>query len=88
MRILVTGGAGFIGQHLIRSLAKDQAHEVVILDNFVRGRIESFAENSGRVRVVRGDVRDRICVQKSDPRNGCRHTPRGAIECPWGDSKS
>ena len=36
MRILVTGGAGFIGSHLIDRLLKEQ-HEVICLDNFYTG---------------------------------------------------
>lgn len=36
-RILVTGGAGFVGSHLVDSLMKD-GHEVIALDNFFTGR--------------------------------------------------
>ena len=37
MRILVTGGAGFIGSHLIDRLMND-GHEVICLDNFYTGK--------------------------------------------------
>ena len=37
MRVLVTGGAGFIGSHLCDRLLKD-GHEVICLDNFFTGR--------------------------------------------------
>lgn len=37
-RILITGGAGFIGVHLAAELAKDPANTIVLADNFVRGR--------------------------------------------------
>ncbi|MCE1166154.1 MAG: UDP-glucose 4-epimerase GalE [Bacteroidetes bacterium] len=44
MRVLVTGGAGYIGSHTVRRLMK-KGHEVVILDNLSRGHIESVSEN-------------------------------------------
>jgi UDP-glucose 4-epimerase len=63
-RVLITGGAGLVGSH-IADLAVREAKEVVIFDNFVRGRREnlSAALASGRVTVVEGDIRDRkpIC---------------------------
>jgi UDP-glucose 4-epimerase len=59
-RILVTGGAGTIGSTLVDQLVEKDAAEVVVLDNFVRGRRANLAaaEESGRVTVVEGDVRD------------------------------
>ena len=59
-RILVTGGAGTIGSTLVDQLVEKDATEVVVLDNFVRGRRANLAaaEESGRVTVVDGDVRD------------------------------
>lgn len=41
-RILITGGAGFIGSHLVDRLMQD-GHEVIVMDNFVSGRIENIA---------------------------------------------
>jgi UDP-glucose 4-epimerase len=63
-RFLVTGGAGLIGSHIIEMLVKDEAGEVVVLDNFVRGRRENLREvlGSGLVTIVDGDVRDRALV--------------------------
>ncbi len=58
-RILVTGGAGFIGSHLAEKLLAD-GHEVVVLDNFLTGKranLTSF-EDSGRFRLIEGDIRD------------------------------
>jgi UDP-glucose 4-epimerase len=59
-RGLITGGAGLIGSH-IADLAVQEAKEVIVLDNFVRGRRENLAGAmaSGRVTVVEGDIRDR-----------------------------
>ena len=64
-RYLVTGGAGTIGSTIVDQLVAADAGEVVVLDNFVRGRPEnlSSARESGRVRVVDGDIRDRDLVR-------------------------
>lgn len=54
MKILVTGGAGFIGSHVARQFL-DAGHEVVVLDNLSSGRRENVPEGA-RLRV--GDIRD------------------------------
>ena len=41
MKYIVTGGAGFIGSHIVEELARQQ-HEVVILDNFFSGKMENI----------------------------------------------
>lgn len=63
-RCLVTGGAGTIGSTIVDQLVGADAGEVVVLDNFVRGREENLAGvlDSGKVRVVAGDIRDRGLV--------------------------
>jgi UDP-glucose 4-epimerase len=60
-RVLVTGGAGFIGSHIVDLLAEEGCSEIVALDNMVRGRRENLeqAMASGHVRLVNGDIRDR-----------------------------
>jgi UDP-glucose 4-epimerase len=65
-RFLVTGGAGLIGSHIVELLVKADAGEVIVLDNFVRGRQENLREafGSGSVTVVEGDVRDRALVSE------------------------
>ncbi len=68
MRVLVTGGAGFIGSHIAQRLLGD-GHEVVILDNFSTGRRENIAAISApavadRLRVVEGDVRNAKIVEE------------------------
>jgi UDP-glucose 4-epimerase len=62
-RILITGGAGLIGSH-IADLVAAEAAEVVVLDNFVRGRRENLeqAARAGRVTIVEGDLLDRHLV--------------------------
>jgi nucleoside-diphosphate-sugar epimerase len=64
-RFLVTGGAGTIGSTIVDQLVAARAGEIVVLDNLVRGRIEnlSLACESGRVRLVEGDIRDRDLVR-------------------------
>ncbi len=58
-KVLITGGAGFIGSHLARRLA-DEDCDVVLLDNLQRGRIEYVSDlvSQGKARFIRGDVRD------------------------------
>ena len=59
MRVLVTGGAGFLGSHLCERLI-DQGHEVICLDNFFTGRksnIQHLAANP-RFEIVRHDIID------------------------------
>lgn len=64
-KVLVTGGAGAIGSNLTDELVIAGAEEIVVLDNFVRGRHESlrWAEANGNVVVVDGDIRDRELVR-------------------------
>ena len=59
MRIVVTGGAGFIGSHLVELLVS-KGHEVTIVDNFSTGRMEYIESvvGSPSVRLIRGDLRD------------------------------
>jgi UDP-glucose 4-epimerase len=65
-RFLVTGGAGFIGSHIVDDLLESGAAEVRVLDNFVRGSLSNLdaARASGRVSVIRGDVRDASLVDE------------------------
>lgn len=59
-RVLVTGGAGLVGSHIADALVRAGASEIVVLDDFSRGRRENLREAtaSGRLRIIEGDVRD------------------------------
>lgn len=57
MKVLVTGGAGFIGSHLTERLVRE-GHQVRVLDNLSTGKRENLASVAGDVELVVGDVRD------------------------------
>ncbi|HSZ05701.1 MAG TPA: NAD-dependent epimerase/dehydratase family protein [Solirubrobacteraceae bacterium] len=63
-RALITGGAGAVGSNIADQLVRAGAREIVVLDNFVRGRRENlaWALANGPVRLVEGDIRDRELV--------------------------
>ncbi len=65
MKILVTGGAGFIGSALVRHLIARTEHDVLVLDNLTyAGNLASLAAVDGhaRYRFARADIRDRSAV--------------------------
>jgi UDP-glucose 4-epimerase len=66
-RALVTGGAGLIGSHIADRLVAEGFQEIVILDNFTRGRRANLdsAVRSGRVTIVDGDIRDADLVRRA-----------------------
>lgn len=69
MKILVTGGAGFIGSHTVERLLKDGTHEVSILDSFndyynpaiKRSNVRAFAD---KVAVYEGELTDALFIQQ------------------------
>ena len=65
--VLVTGGAGLIGSHIVDQLLNEGAAEIRVLDNLVRGRMENLSGAVGRreLKFIEGDVRDRAAVAKA-----------------------
>src|SRR5690349_18770545 len=60
-KVLVTGGAGFIGSNLVKSLVEN-GNSVTVLDNFLSGyrdNLDSFPS----VRIIEGDIRDKNAVE-------------------------
>jgi UDP-glucose 4-epimerase len=55
MKALVTGGAGFIGSHLVEELVR-LGHEVVVIDNLSSGRIENLSTVSSRIEIIEADL--------------------------------
>ncbi|HST51434.1 MAG TPA: NAD-dependent epimerase/dehydratase family protein, partial [Pyrinomonadaceae bacterium] len=64
MRILVTGGAGFIGSHLCERLLKD-GNEVICLDNFFTGRRENVYQllDDRRFELLRHDIIEPVLLE-------------------------
>ena len=65
MRVLVTGGAGFIGSHLTDRLIAD-GHSVTVLDNLETGRMSNLdsAQATGKLTFIEGSVLDAAIVEK------------------------
>jgi len=59
-RVLVIGGAGFLGSHIVDQLLEEPVREIVVLDNFVRGTRANLrqAVNDERLRIMEGSVTD------------------------------
>jgi UDP-glucose 4-epimerase len=68
-RILITGGGGLIGSHIADQLVEEEAREILIVDNFTRGRRENlaWALKHGPVTLLEGDIRDRALLAKVMP---------------------
>ena len=55
MKYVVTGGAGFIGSHLVDLLLKNN-YDVIILDNFSTGRLENIQHVKNQIKIVECDI--------------------------------
>src|SRR5688572_24042166 len=63
MKVLITGGAGFIGSNLAKRLVKE-GHSVVVMDSLLRGN-KLDKETYSKIEFIKGDVRDQDLVIKA-----------------------
>jgi UDP-glucose 4-epimerase len=63
MRVLVTGGAGYIGSHLVDALC-DRGHEVRVVDNLSTGKVANLAHRLGEIRFINGSILDAELVER------------------------
>ncbi len=70
MRVLVTGGAGFIGSHLVEALVKDK-HDVTVLDNLSTGKEANLSAVKDKITFVNGNICDDSVLKKVCARQDC-----------------
>jgi nucleoside-diphosphate-sugar epimerase len=64
MKVLITGGAGFIGSNIVNQLAKDpEIKSIIVLDNLINGDLRNITE-SEKVKFIKGDICDPIIVDR------------------------
>jgi UDP-N-acetylglucosamine 4-epimerase len=64
MRVLVTGGAGFIGSNISEALV-ERGHDVVVLDNFFMGRKENLSGILDKLEFIEGSITDENLINKA-----------------------
>lgn len=65
-RYLVSGGAGFIGSHIVEELVK-RGNSVRVIDNFITGKKENISAFLGKIELIEGDIRDSsVCREAVD----------------------
>lgn len=63
-KILVTGGCGFIGSHIVDRLLKEEAN-VVVLDNLETGKIENISHNLKKIKFIQKDFMDENALEEA-----------------------
>ncbi|CAH1764726.1 18680_t:CDS:1 [Entrophospora sp. SA101] len=61
MKVLICGGAGYIGSHIVREFTSYPSYEIIILDNFSKGHLESIPES---IKYEKGDICDKESLDK------------------------
>ncbi|MCS7228386.1 MAG: SDR family NAD(P)-dependent oxidoreductase, partial [Endomicrobia bacterium] len=78
MKILVTGGAGFIGSHIVESLI-EKGWEVVVYDNLSSGSLENLSHiSSHKLTFIRGDILDYNTLEQA--MRGCDYVSHQAAQ--------
>lgn len=68
MKVLVTGGAGYIGSHLVDRLCAE-GHDVTVLDNLSTGKAQNIERHLGAIRFVNGSILDERLVEREVERS-------------------
>ena len=76
-RFLITGGAGVVGSTIVDQLVEGGAAEVIVVDQFSRGRPANlaWAQANGNVTVIHNDLRDTVLLTRAI----CSNTPASAV---------
>ena len=64
MRYVVTGGAGFVGSNLVKLLIKE-GHDVLVIDNLVKGKKENLSEVFEQIEFINSDIRNYDDIEKN-----------------------
>lgn len=65
-RVLLTGGSGFVGSHIVDQLIHEKCSNIIVIDNMVRGRRDNLAQalTNGHVELINGDIRDSALMER------------------------